>query len=67
MTKLSDTQKDQIDNLIQHTILPALMENICLANMDDVPKSDSNWEEICEERGNDLYVEALKYLKNNLE
>jgi hypothetical protein len=67
MTKLSDTQKDQIDNLIQYTILPALQEDVCVANMDDVPKSDSNWEEICEERMNDLYVEALKYLKNNLE
>jgi hypothetical protein len=67
MTKLSDTQKDQIDNLIQYTILPALQEDVCIANMDDVPKSDSNWEEICEERMNDLYVEALKYLKNNLE
>jgi hypothetical protein len=67
MTKLSDTQKDQIDNLIQYTILPALQEDVCVANMDDVPKSDSNWEEICEERMNVLYVEALKYLKNNLE
>ena len=68
MTKLNDTQKDQIDNLIQNTILPALTEDILIVNvMDDVPKSDSNWEEICEERMNNLYVEALKYLKNNLE
>jgi hypothetical protein len=66
MTKLTDAQKQQLDDLIEHTILPALCEDICVANMDDVPKSDSSWEDICEDRMNVLYVEALNYLKNNL-
>jgi hypothetical protein len=66
MTKLTDTQKRQIDDLIEHTILPALQEDVCVANMDDVPKSNSNWDDICEDRMNVLYVEALNYLKNNL-
>ena len=66
-TKLTDEQKQQIDDLIEHTILPALYEDgICEANMSDVPKSNSNWDDICEDRMNVLYVEALNYLKNNL-
>ena len=66
-TKLSAEQLKQLDDLIEHTILPALYEDgICEANMSDVPKSNSNWDDICEDRMNVLYVEALNYLKNNL-
>ena len=66
-TKLSTEQLKQLDGLIEHTILPALLEDgICEANMSDVPKSNSNWDDICEDRMNVLYDEALNYLKNNL-
>ena len=65
-TKLSDAQKQQIDDLITQTILPALCEDICIADMSDVSKSNSDWDDICEDRMNVLYVEALNYLKNNL-
>ena len=65
-TKLSIEQLNQLDQLIERTILPALYEDVCLANMDDVPKSDSSWDEICEERMNILYGEAITYIKNNL-
>ena len=65
--QLSDDQIERLDNLIEFTILPALFEDgICEANMSDVPKSDSNWESICEDRTNALYSQALTYLKNNL-
>jgi hypothetical protein len=66
MTKLTDAQKQQIDDLITQTILPALCEDICIADMSDVSKSNSDWDDICEDRMNVLYVEALNYLKNNL-
>ena len=66
-TKLTDAQKQQLDDLIEHTILPALYEDgICEPDMDDVPKSFSNWEDFYEDRKNVLYAEALNYLKNNL-
>ena len=65
-TKLTDEQKQHIDNLITQTILPALYEDIGIADMSDVAKSNSDWEDICEDRMNVLYVEALNYLKNNL-
>lgn len=66
MTKLNDAQKQQIDDLITQTILPALCEDICIADMSDVSKNNSDWDDICEDRMNVLYVEALNYLKNNL-
>ena len=66
LAHLSQDQLKQLDDLIEQTILPALQEDVCIANMDDVPKSDPNWEEICEDRTAVLYVEALTYLKNNL-
>ena len=66
LAHLSQDQLKRLDDLIEQTILPALQEDVCIANMDDVPKSDPNWEEICEDRTAVLYVEALTYLKNNL-
>jgi hypothetical protein len=66
MTKLNDAQKQRIDDLITQTILPALCEDICIADMSDVSKNNSDWDDICEDRMNVLYVEALNYLKNNL-
>ena len=66
MTKLNDAQKQRIDDLITQTILPALCEDICIADMSDVSKNNSNWDDICEDRMNVLYVEALNYLKNSL-
>ena len=65
-TKLNDAQKQRIDDLITQTILPALCEDICIADMSDVSKNNSDWDDICEDRMNVLYVEALNYLKNNL-
>ena len=66
MKKLTDAQKQQIDDLITQTILPALCEDICIADMSDVSKNNSDWDDICEDRWKVLYVEALNYLKNNL-
>jgi hypothetical protein len=65
-TKLTLDQEARLNDLITQTILPALYEDICIADMSDVAKSNSDWEDICEDRMNVLYVEALNYLKNNL-
>jgi hypothetical protein len=64
--QLTPEQIEQLDNLITETILPALFEDICIADMTDVSKNDLDWDSICEDRMNILYVEALNYLKNNL-
>jgi hypothetical protein len=64
MTKLTDAQKQQLDDLIEHTILPALYEDVCEPDMSDV--EDNENDDIYEDRKNVLYVEALNYLKNNL-
>ena len=64
--QLTPEQIEQLDNLITETILPALYEDVCIADMTDVSKNDSDWDSICEDRMNILYVEALNYLKNNL-
>ncbi len=63
-TKLSTEQLKQLDDLIEHTILPALYEDICEPDMSDV--EDNENDDIYEDRKNVLYVEALNYLKNNL-
>jgi len=64
-TKLSTEQLEQLDNLIEHTILPALYEDgICEPDMEDVEDNENG--DVYEDRKNVLYVEALNYLKNNL-
>ena len=65
-TKLNQTQIDQLDRLLDFTILPALQEDVCIPDMSDVSKNNSDWDDICEDRTQVLYVEALNYLKNNL-
>jgi hypothetical protein len=69
-TKLTDEQKQQIDDLIANTILPALYEDgICEPDMGDVEEIDeeeTRYDDFYEDRKNILYVEALNYLKNNL-
>jgi hypothetical protein len=64
MTKLTDAQKQQLDDLIEHTILPALYEDVCEPDMEGV--EDNENDDVYEDRKNVLYVEALNYLKNNL-
>ena len=63
-TKLSTEQLKQLDDLIEHTILPALYEDVCEPDVSDV--EDNENDDIYEDRKNVLYVEALNYLKNNL-
>ena len=63
-TKLSTEQLKQLDDLIEHTILPALYEDVCEPDMSDM-EDDEN-DDVYEDRKNVLYVEALNYLKNNL-
>ena len=65
-TKLTPEQIEQLDNLISETILPALQEDICLPNMEDMEEDQPGFDDTFEDRSNVLYVEALNYLKNNL-
>ena len=68
-TKLSTEQLKQLDDLIEHTILPALYEDVCEPDMGDVEEIDeeeTRYDDVYEDRKNVLYVEALNYLKNNL-
>jgi len=68
MTKLTDAQKQQIDDLIVNTIVPALMEDgICEPDMSDKDvDKDKDFDEIYGDRLDVLYGEALTYLRNNL-
>jgi hypothetical protein len=65
-TQLTQDQIDELDHLIEFTILPALQEDICNPDMSDMDEDDDNCDNVYEDRMNVLYVEALKYLRNNL-
>ena len=65
-TKLNQTQIDQLDRLLDFTILPALQEDICIPDMSDMNEEDENYDHVSDDRTQVLYVEALDYLKNNL-
>lgn len=65
--QLSEEQIEQLNNLIEFTILPALCEDgACDPDMSDMTTEDPNYDEAWEERSNALYVQAIQYLKNNL-
>jgi hypothetical protein len=69
MTKLTDAQKQQIDDLIAYTILPALQEDICIPDMSDMEQEEelpATYDETYSERVDILTNEALVYLRNNL-
>jgi hypothetical protein len=66
--KLAQDQIEQLDNLISETILHALQEDgICAPDMSDMDEEDEGFEDCYEDRMNALYVEAIKYLKNNID
>ena len=65
-TKLTPAQLERLDNLIIQTIEPALMEDVCIPNMDDMKEDHPDYDQVWEDRMNVLYVEALNYLRNNL-
>ena len=65
-TKLNQTQIDQLDRLLDFTILPALQEDVCIPDMSDMNEEDENYDHVSDDRTQVLYVEALNYLKNNL-
>jgi hypothetical protein len=64
-TKLSDAQKQRIDELVERT-LSALCEDICIPDMSDIDENSEGYYDKEMDRTNVLYVEALNYLKNNL-
>jgi hypothetical protein len=65
-TKLTEEQKQLIDDLIGNTILPALQEDICIPDMENMSQEHPDYDQIWEDRVEVLYGEALTYLKNNL-
>ena len=66
-TTLTQDQMEQLNSLIEETIVPALLEDgICEPDMSDVDKDSNVYDEVYEERTTNLYVEAIKYINNNL-
>lgn len=66
--QLSDAQRQQLDDLITNTIIPALCDDgICEPDMDDTQEDHPAYDDVYEDRMNVLYAEALKYLRNNLQ
>jgi hypothetical protein len=66
MTKLSQEQIEKLDDLIAYTIIPALQEDVCLPDMEDMEEDHPCFDDTFEDRSNVLFVEALNYIKNNL-
>jgi len=66
MTKLSQEQIEQLDQLISETILPALQEDVCIPDMRDMDEEHPCFDDTFEDRSSVLFVEALNYIKNNL-
>ena len=68
--KLNEEQIEKINNLIEFTILPALLEDdICepdMGDVEDIDEEETRYDDVYEDRKNVLYAEALNYLKNNL-
>lgn len=66
-TTLTDDQIEQLQNLIDETILPALSEDgICEPNMDDVDEGHPTYDTVWSDRREALVDAAIKYLKNNI-
>jgi hypothetical protein len=66
MTKLSQEQIEKLDDLIAYTIIPALQEDVCIPNMENMDEEHPCFDDTYEDRSNVLFVEAKNYLKNNL-
>lgn len=64
--KLSDNQKDQLDNLIDGLMCALTEDGVCEPNMSDINAEDPAYDHVFEDRMNLLYVEALQYLKNSI-
>jgi len=65
--KLTDEQLEQLQNLIEETILPALSEDgICEPNMSDVEEGHPSYDIVWCDRHEALVDAAIKYLKNNM-
>ena len=65
--QLTDDQIEQLQNLIEETILPALSEDgICDPDMSDIDEEDPTYDAVWCDRHEALVDAAVKYLKNNL-
>lgn len=63
---LCPDQIEQLDNLIADTILPALQEDVCFPNMEDMDLDNPIYDEVYCERQDVLLREAMRYLSANL-
>jgi len=65
--KLTEDQLEQLQSLIEETILPALSEDgICEPNMEDVEEDHPAYDSVWCDRHEALVDAAIKYLKNNM-
>jgi len=64
--KLSDKQIEQLDDLIDGLVHAITENGVIEPNMSDIQADHPDYNNICEDRMNLLYLEALDYLKNNI-
>jgi hypothetical protein len=65
--KLTEEQLEQLQSLIEETILTALSEDgICEPDMSDVEKNHVAYDNVWCDRHEELMEQAIKYLKNNM-
>lgn len=65
--KLSDKQIEQLDDLIDGLVHDITTEGgVIEPDMSDIQADHPDYNNICEDRMNLLYLEALDYLKNNI-
>jgi hypothetical protein len=65
-TQLNDEHKQDLDNLVDETIMSGIMEDLVI-NIDDKNEDDEDFEEEYERREMQLNKEALQYVIDRLQ
>ena len=65
-TQLNEDHKEQLDNLVDETIMSAIMEDL-VVDMDDKDEDDEDFEEEYERREMQLNKEAVEYVIKRLQ
>jgi len=65
-TQLNEDHKEQLDNLVDETIMSGIMEDL-VVDMDDKDEDDEDFEEEYERREMQLNKEAVEYVIKRLQ
>ena len=65
-TRLSNKQIEQLDDLIDGLVHAITEDGVIEPDMSDIQADHPDYNNICEDRMNLLYIEALAYLKNSI-